>query len=174
MTNLLNKLQELEEKELKVGTSRGSLAIQQTQRNAEKAALIEALFLDLQEMCEESGIDVYMTADGPVITLMNDSVYEETDDLRRDAKVLVEKGIATSLGSIAIEFDIKIKNLDYDAAYAAEDFEFERKISLQKKAEAQKAKEKKMRSDAEDRAEKARMKENIITERLNKRLGESE
>lgn len=172
MKHLREQLIDLETKDLNVGTSRGSLAIQQTQRNAEKSNLINAFLKDLQDMAEDYGFDVFLTPDGPVLTLMNDSVYASTGDLRRQAEKLASQGVQTSLGSIAIEFDIKIKNLDYDAAYEAEMYAEDLEQARIEKAEAQKAKERKIAKDAEARAEKEQLKQQLINERLKKAASE--
>ena len=56
MKNLLNKLKELEQRDFDVVISRGTLALQQTQRNTAKAEIIKAIYTDIKAALEPEGI----------------------------------------------------------------------------------------------------------------------
>jgi len=153
MKNLINKLQELEERDLTVVTSRGSLSLQQTQRNQAKAELLEALYADLKEQLSKEGYSVYITAYGPVIEFNNAGVEDQIDKLDKD-------GLCT--GFISVQIDAVMKNLDTDAGLDEENFLHERAEKEARKAERELAKQAKTERDAELRAEKARRREEEI------------
>lgn len=150
MENLGNKLTEISQRELDVATSRGVLAIQQTQRNGIKAELVQAFYKDLKAFADKYGFEAYITKEGPILEILNPSVEDKVE--RMD-----EEDICT--GMIAIEFDLKIKNLDFDGSLNEveylEELEQER-IEEEKKAAEKKAK---IEKDASIRAEKARIRE---------------
>ena len=82
-------------------TSRGALAIHQTQRNKAKAELIEALHLDLKEVFEEEGYKVYQTASGPILEILNENVDEQISKSGEDSDFYS--------GMISIQFDAIMK-----------------------------------------------------------------
>lgn len=150
MRNLISKLNELKEREFEVGTSRGSLALQQTQRNNAKAEILDAIYTDVKEALEAEGYDVYKTHYGPVIELLNPHVEKKV--LRMD-----KEGICS--GFIAIQLDAVMKNLDTNAELDEESYLHELEQKRLRKEERERAKRIKIERDAELRAEKARKRE---------------
>ena len=147
---LIAKIRDIKEKELQVGTSRCVLSIQQTQRNNEKAELIEAFYEGLNDLANEMGVEVYITKEGPVIEIQNESVENQVS--RMDEDDLCN-------GMISIQLDLKIKNLDYDAAEMEEQYLFDKR-EKEEKARAKAAEQRrKTERDAEVRAEKARLRQ---------------
>jgi hypothetical protein len=157
--NLLNKLAELKERNFTVGTSKGSLAVQQTERNILKAELIQCLFKDLEEIGEAAECEVYITKDGPIIEVQNESIENQIDRLDQD-------GLCS--GMLSLEFDIIIKNLDYDASIMQEEYFEDLKISAEKAAKVAEETERKKMRDAEARAEKARQRQVKLNSYMNK------
>lgn len=153
MQNLILKLKELKEREFDVGTSRGSLALQQTQRNNAKAEILHSIYQDMKEALEPEGFDVYRTDYGPVIELLNPHVEKQV--LRMD-----KEGLCS--GFIAIQFDTVMKNLDTNAELDQESYLHELEQKLLRKEEAERKKRNKIERDAEIRAEKARRREEEI------------
>lgn len=154
MVNLKNKIKELASQDLIVGTSRGVLAVQQTQRNAIKKELIEALYQDLLNLDLEE-ITVNFTKEGPVVGVMNDSVEEQVFKQDKDA-------LHQSL--IPLQFDIKIKNLDFDPELEEEFYMQELEAKEAKAQEKEQLKQEKIERDAAERARKAREREARIAE----------
>lgn len=159
--DFIEKIEEIKNQEFEVTRSRGSLAIQQTQRNNMKRELMEAFFEGLQDFGAENGVDFYITADGLIMEIVNEDVMNKVA-YKKDANDGDIEGL------ISVEFNLKIKNLDYDA-------EFEETLYLEEQAEKErKAKEKeivkreKIKRDAEDRANKARLKEQKLAELIQK------
>ena len=150
MKNLIAKMQELKEREFDVGTSRGSLALQQTQRNTAKAEILEAIYADMKETLADEGFDVYRTHYGPVIELLNPHVEKQV--LRMD-----KEGICS--GFITIQLDAVMKNLDTNAELDEESFLHELEQKELRKKERENAKRKDIERHAELRAEKARRRE---------------
>lgn len=157
--NLLNKLKELKEREFVVGTSKGSLAVQQTERNIVKAELIKCLYKDLQELGEAAECEVYITKDGPIIEIQNESIERQIERLDEDE---------LCSGMLSLEFDIIIKNLDYDASIMQEEYLEDLKTAAEKAARVAEETEKKKMKDAEARAEKARQRQAKLSSYLDK------
>lgn len=155
--DLKEKIKEIQEKDLTVGTSRGSLSIQQTQRNNEKAELVEALYAGLKELEEEMGVQVYITKGGPVIEILNEKV--ENQVLAKD-----EANICN--GMISLEIDLKVKNLDYDASTEQKEYLFNKQQKEEKKRAKEAEQLRKTKRDAEARAEKKRLREQKIEKYL--------
>jgi hypothetical protein len=152
-------IQEMQEREFEVVRSRGSLALQQTQRNKTKSELMEAFLDGLRQVGDEYGFEVYETAEGVIMEVKNDHVMRRVNRMR-DAN---EEDI---VGFISIEHNLKIKNLDYDAELEEELFLQEKEIAEQKAAQKEIDKRKKIQSDAEIRAGKARLREAKIEQLL--------
>lgn len=156
MQNLLNKLKELEQREFDVVVSRGALALHQTQRNAAKAELIEAIYEDIKAALEPEGYQVYRTEYGPVLEFLNDVVESKIMKMTKKGEEDVYSGF------ISVQFDAIMKNLDtnaeHDEIQYLEDLEQKRIRELEK----QKSKLTKAQKDAETRAEKARRREEEI------------
>jgi hypothetical protein len=153
MKYLIAKLKELEERDITVVTSRGSLSLQQTQRNQAKAELLEALYKDLKSELSKEGYSVYITSYGPVIEFNNSIVESQIDKLDQDD---------LCSGFISVQLDAVMKNLDTDAELDEENFLHEMEEKEARKAERESAKQAKTERDAELRAEKARRREEEI------------
>lgn len=118
-------------------TTRGE-QIQQTFRNKLTAQLKEALFEDCMESfpaSEVNGIIPYLTKDGVILELPNESVAD---------------GITNDIGSGAISIEMKftIKGLEYNAADESEDYDLH---LLEKQRKAEEAEKKKADKIARDR-----------------------
>lgn len=166
MKHLLAKIKELETREFDVVTSRGALAIHQTQRNKAKAELIEALHLDLKEVFEEEGYKVYQTASGPILEILNEKVDEQISKSGEDSDLYT--------GMISIQFDAIMKNLETDGSLEEETFLQDLAVKQEKEALREANKLKKIQRDAEIRAEKARKREEEILKLQAIRQAESE
>ena len=166
MKHLLAKIKELETREFDVVTSRGALAIHQTQRNKAKAELIEALHLDLKEVFEEEGYKVYQTASGPILEILNENVDEQISKSGEDSDFYS--------GMISIQFDAIMKNLETDGSLEEQNFLQDLAVKREKEALREANKLKKIQKDAEARAEKARRREEEILKLQAIRQAESE
>lgn len=153
MQNLIDKIRELEERELTVVSSRGSLSLQQTQRNQAKAELLDAIYEDMKEALEEEGYQVYITGYGPVIEFMNERVEDQVLQMDQD-------GLCS--GFISVQLDAVMKNLDTNAQLDEESFLHDQEQKELRSAEREKSKRVKTERDAEIRAEKARQREEAI------------
>ena len=71
-----------------------------------------------------------------------------------------------SEGYISVEFNCKIKNLDYDAHIEQLVFQAEQEAKLEKEKAREKAKQEKMKRDAEARAAQAAIRERKLAELL--------
>lgn len=153
MKNLIAKLKELETRNFDVVNSRGSLALQQTQRNKAKAEIVEALFLDIKEALAEEGYMVYQTATGPILEFLNRGVEEQ---------IAAKGGSDYCPGTISIQLDAVMKNLDIDGSIEEADYLAEAKAKAEKEAKREREKQAKIQRDAELRAEKTRRREEEI------------
>ena len=156
MKNLLNKLKELEQRDFDVVISRGTLALQQTQRNTAKAEIIKAIYTDIKAALEPEGYQVYETEYGPVIEFLNEKVDEKVSRMTKEG----EEELYT--GFVSIQIDAIMKNLDTNASHDEvmyyDDLEQKRiKEEMKEKQRLQKS-----QKDAEIRAEKARRREEEI------------
>jgi len=153
MKNLIELLREVEEMDLTVVNSRGSLSLQQTQRNQIKAQLLDAIYADMKEILTEEGFEVYITSYGPVIEILNSKVEDQVMKMDQD-------GLCS--GFIPIQLDAVMKNLDVNAEFDEENFLHEKEQKELRAAERERAKQAKTQRDAEIRAEKARQREEAI------------
>lgn len=153
MQNLIKKLREIEEMDLTVVNSRGSLSLQQTQRNQIKAQLLDAIYADMKEVLSEEGFEVFITSYGPVIEVLNSKVEDQVLKLDKD-------GLCSGL--IPIQLDAVMKNLDVNAEFDEENYLHEKEQKELRAAERERAKQAKTQRDAEVRAEKARQREEAI------------
>jgi hypothetical protein len=147
------KVKDLQEKDLQGGTSRGSLSIQQTQRNNEKAELVEALYEGFKGMEEEMGVQVYITKGGPIIEILNPQV--ENQVISKDKNDICN-------GMISLEVDLKVKNLDYDGSIEQKNYLFEKEQKEEKRLKKEEARLRKIQRDAQVRAEKKRLRDQQI------------
>lgn len=142
MKNLQAVFTKLATESITISERSGVKVIQATQLARIKKELMNALASDLNEMFNETAVafNVGFTADGLVATVENDSVEKVN-------------------GEIAIQFDVKVKNLEYDFASENEMFKDEQEAKAAEKLLAEEQKKAKIKRDAELRAQKAREKE---------------
>lgn len=135
--------EKLANQKLTISERAGVKVIQATELAKIKSELMNALAQDLNEMFNETAVafNVGFTADGLVATVENESVEKVN-------------------GEVAIQFDVKVKNLEYDFATENEMFIEQEALKAQEKAAAEEAKKAKIKKDAELRAQKARDKAN--------------
>ena len=118
---------------VQISQTKNGEAIQQAQRNKLGAALREALFHDLSAIfpaTEEAGaIVAYLTGDGIVLEVPNDSVSDHLTS-------------AVGSGAISIEIGFSIKSLEYNAKDASDAYAVDQAQKAARKAEtaAKKAK----------------------------------
>lgn len=135
MDNLLSTLAEIKDRKFKITTtSKGVEQLQQTERNALKAELVNALFKDLKSAHPYT----YRVKDGIMLEIENGSVAD---------------GISNELGSgaITITIDIKVNDLETNAETACEDYRIEVTEKAEKKAEQAKKKADKIARDTAER-----------------------
>ena len=154
-------IRDIEKREIDVVRSRGALALQQTQRNALKNEIMEAFQAGLEELGDKTGIDFYETSDGIIMEIDNDHVRKRVSRMKDESD-------GDSEGYISIEFNCKIKNLDYDAELEEFIFKEERAEKTEKEKSREKAKQEKIRRDAEGRAAHARNRERKLAALLAK------
>ncbi len=152
-------IRDVEKREIEVVRSRGALALQQTQRNALKKEIMEAFQAGLRELGNKAGVDFYETADGIVMEIDNEHVRKRVSRMK-------DKNDGDSEGYISVEFNCKIKNLDYDAHIEQLLFQAEKEAKLEKEKAREKAKQEKMKRDAEARAAQAAIRERKLAELL--------
>jgi hypothetical protein len=173
MKHLVKVLQEMEQESFTVATSRGVLALQQTQRNDSKAKILEAFFQDMKEELGEAGFEVYMTSYGPVIEVYNEKV--ETDVYQKEYELWKKQGNKGRMadfisakrdvlpsGRITIQSDWIMKNLDVNATIDQASYIMEKEQKVIREKEKEIKKRKKIERDAEMRAEKQRKREEAV------------
>lgn len=135
--------EKLASQKLTISERAGVKVIQATELAKIKSELMNALAQDLNVMFNETVVafNVGFTADGLVATVENESVEQVN-------------------GEVAIQFDVKVKNLEYDFATENEMFIEQEALKAQEKAIAEENKKAKIKKDAELRAQKARDKAN--------------
>ena len=172
MKHLIKALQEASDFEFTVTTSRGVLALHQTQRNETKAKILDAMRKDLEEALDEAGHAVRDTAYGPVIEPYNEEVEKEV--FKKEYQAWLKEGNRGSMGEfrkkekalpsgmISIQADFIIKNLDTNAEIDEKDYTHEKEQKRIREEEKEKAKRRKIERDAEARAEKKRKREETL------------
>ena len=143
MTNFVNTemaLNALKGTTIKISNTKNGEAIHQTMRNKIGAVLREALFKDLAEIfpITENTEDIvaYLTADGIILEIPNESVLNGISNVNGS-------------GAISLEIGFTVKSLEYNARDSAEAYE----VDLAEKAMKEKAKaEQKAKKIARDEA----------------------
>lgn len=127
----------------------GKEAIQQTERNALKASLANALTEDLSAIfpqTDENGkISAYYIDGDVVLEIPNESIAD---------KITVVDGS----GAISVTLSIKVNGLEYDARIASEDYQERIAEKAAKKAEDAAKKARKIAADKALREAKAKAK----------------
>lgn len=139
-------INELPIQQLEVSERAGEPIIQTTKRTAIKNE-IERLFLKgLTQLMEDSDISYIlgMTSDGIVLAIEHNHLIEKGGDI---------------IGEIPFQFEIKVKNLNYDTEKEIEIYAEEQEIKAEEKRRAEIEKQAKIKRDTEARAEKKRQKE---------------
>lgn len=146
MKNLLKVLAEIRAEKLETSERAGEPIIQVSKRTEIKNRIEKAVLADIENAMNESDMPFIVgeTPEGIVLAV-------EHDDL-------VEKG-GEIVGEIPFEFNVKVKNLDYDTEKAVEDYTEELEIKAEEKRQAEIAKQAKIKADTAKRAEKKREKE---------------
>lgn len=155
MPDLLKSIEQKDD--LKVAVSRGTLSIQQTQRNNIKREVLSAFYDDMKTIAEKNGLNVYLTREGVALALNNERV---------ESQIMINDKEGNYQTRMSILFDIKIKNLDFDPEYEEFDYLNEIEAKEAKAEEAEKAKQIKIKKDAEDRAQKLKIREQQIAEMM--------
>ena len=75
MPDLLKSIEQKDD--LKVAVSRGTLSIQQTQRNNIKREVLSAFYDDMKTIAEKNGLNVYLTREGVALALNNERVESQ-------------------------------------------------------------------------------------------------
>lgn len=169
MENLTKILNQMKTQEFDVVTSRGSLSLQQTQRNKIKAEILQAIYEDVKIALEEEGFNVCITSYGPVIEVHNEKVEENVFRMEYrnwlakgnsgDMKKFLKEETVMASGFISIQLDAVMKNLDTNAELDEESYLHELEQKELRAKEKEKKKREKIERDAEIRAEKARRRE---------------
>ena len=159
--DFIELIRDIEQREIEVVRSRGALALQQTQRNLLKNEIMEAFQMGLEELGDKAGVDFYETGDGIIMEIDNEHVKKRVSRMK-------DQSDGDSEGYISIEFNCKIKNLDYDAEVEEFIFQEERAEKAEKEKSREKAKQEKIRRDAESRAAHARNRERKLAALLAK------
>ena len=157
--DFIELIRDIEQREIEVVRSRGALALQQTQRNALKNEIMKAFQMGLEELGDKVGIDFYETSEGIIMEIDNEYVKKRVSRMK-------DQSDGDSEGYISIEFNCKIKNLDYDAETEEFIFQEEREERVEKEKAREKSKQAKIKRDAENRAAQARHRERKMAELL--------
>ena len=138
MDKLIETIVELKTRDFKITTNnKGVEQLQQTQRNALKTELVNALAQDLASKYEYT----YRVKDGIMLELANDSV---ADNIKNEL----------GSGAISITIDIKINDLETNAETESESYRISVAEKLEKKAKAEKSKAEKVARDKAERLAK--------------------
>lgn len=154
MKNVIAVVREMLAKEVKVSSRGASPIVNQSQRNAIKAELQEALAKDFVEMFAKEFEDDFatggLTADGVVVAFTH--------------PLLIENG--EEFVEIPLQFDVVIKNLDFDTQVEVEAYEDMKAQKELEKKEKELVKKEKIKRDAEKWEAKRLEKERKMQERL--------
>ena len=139
-------IDEIRAEKIEVSERAGEPIIQTTKRTEIKNRIEQAFLSGLRELMETSDVPFIVgeTAEGIVLAI-------EHDDL-------IEKG-GEVVGEIPLQFEVKVKNLNYNTEESIEDYAEEMEIKAEEKRQAEIAKQAKIREDAEKRAQKKKEKE---------------
>lgn len=138
MNKLKSVIVELLESEIELSNRMGTPIVKPSQRNELKKKLQIALMEDINEALSEVAgfVIVGETADGVVLAV--------------EPKSLAKR---VSLSVIPIQFEVKIKNLDYDTEFEIDDFEAIESAKEKAKTEKAKAKAEQIIYDTKRRKE---------------------
>ena len=143
-TNTLTALNALKGSEIKISQTKNGEAIHQTQRNKIGAVLRNALFTDLSAIFPVSDnaddIVVYLTADGIILEVPNESVRDNITSVNGS-------------GALSLEIGFTVKSLEYHAKDESDAYAVK---LANKEAEAKEAAEKKAKKIAKDSAARAK------------------
>lgn len=134
MKNLIQTLNEIKKIKIVVSERAGEPIIQATQRAEIKQKIERAFLKDLNENNENNFI-IGKTAEGIILGLEHDDLVESKNKL--------------IIGEICFEFNIKVKNLNYDIAEKIDEYQTEQEIKEAEKIEKEKNKQAKIKRDKE-------------------------
>lgn len=145
LTNTIKALEEIKALAIKISDTKNGECIHQTQRNGIGAKLREALATDFMEIfpISENPDDIvaYLTADGLVLEIPNDTVKDNITNVEGS-------------GAITVELGFTVKSLVYNAQDESEAYKVKvAEKEAKAKAEAEK-KAKKIAADNKARAKK--------------------
>lgn len=134
-------LNEIMEYDIPISNTTRGEQIQQTYRNKLTAKLREALFEDCSASLADSEIYTFLTKDGVILEIPNESIAN---------------GITNDIGSGAISIEMKftIKGLEYNATDESSDYEISVAEKRQKALDAEKKKAEKIARDRKAREER--------------------
>lgn len=152
MNNLKIAIQEILTEKVSLSTRAGAPIVKTTQRGDWKKKIENALVLDLQDTLAE--IEQFViagkSADGVVMS------FEHPDMLENE------------FSEIPVQFEVKMKNLDYETENEIDAYEFEQLEKERIKAEKEKAKAEKIKRDTVRYAKIKAEKEALEKEALEK------
>jgi hypothetical protein len=139
-------LSALVKEKIEISERAGEPIIQTTKRTEIKNRIENAFLKGLAELMDESDVPfiVGMTSEGIVLAI------EHNDLIAKGGEVV---------GEIPFQFEIKVKNLNYETENEIEIFTEEQANKEEEKRQAEIAKQAKIKNDGEVRAEKKRLKE---------------
>lgn len=140
LTNTISALNSIKDLDIKISATKNGECIHQTQRNAIGTKLREALVEDFSKIFPISDnaedIVAYLTADGLVLEIPNESVKDNITEV-------------DGSGAITVELGFTVKGLRYNAQDASEAY----KVDIaEKEAKKKAAAEKKAKNIAKDKA----------------------
>jgi len=134
MKNLIQALNEIKELKITISERAGEPIIQATQRAEIKQKMEQAFLKDLDENNEIQFI-LGETAEGIILGLEHNDLVESKNKL--------------VVGEICFEFNIKVKNLNYDITEKIDEYQTEQEIKQAEKIEKEKNKQAKIKRDKE-------------------------
>ena len=142
LTNTITALNSIKDLNIKISATKNGECIHQTQRNAIGALLREAIVEDFVKIFPISDnaedIVAYLTADGLVLEIPNESVKDNITEV-------------DGSGAITVELGFTVKGLRYNAQDASEAYKVE---VAEKEAKKKAAAEKKAKDIAKDKAKR--------------------
>lgn len=139
MKNLTALFQDIENRTFRVTTTAsGKEKLQQTERNGLRAELMDKLLADLAE----SGYRVARGKDGVLVEIPNGSV---ADGVSRNS---------IGSGAITLAFEVKVKDLDSELEYLADEYTEHQEEQARKEAERKAKAQRKRERDEQLRASK--------------------
>jgi len=146
MKNLIQVLTEIRAEKIETSERAGEPIIQTTKRTEIKNRVENAFLLDLEIAMNESDLPFIVgeTVEGIVLAIEHDDLVEKGGDV---------------VGEIPFQFEIKVKNLNYDTSDKIEEQAEEKEIKAEEKRQAEIAKQAKIKADKIKQDQKKKEKE---------------